>query len=228
MMQTRLDLWDWRRRVAALYAAIRAAETPAAGWALWIATRAALFRDHPQSPLPPSDRAGFTGPRCFDYDAALRLAVGLTAASDAAPRTVEAGADGTLVLTPFARTAGLAAAFGGELTLFWIGGYGGGVFLPFADATSGSETYGGGRYLLDTIKGADLGRDAQGRILLDFNFSYFPSCAYTPDYVCPLAPPENRLPRPVRAGERLRVYSGAEVSGSMAVSSGRTAPSQSA
>ncbi|GLS21105.1 hypothetical protein GCM10007874_41220 [Labrys miyagiensis] len=104
----------------------------------------------------------------------------------------------------FAQTHGLRDGLGVELTLYWIEGYGGGVFLPFTDETSGVETYGGGRYLLDTIKGADLGPVRPGSVLfLDFNFSYFPSCAYSSRYVCPLAPPTNRLPRPVHAGERL-------------------------
>ena len=79
------------------------------------------------------------------------------------------------------------------------------MFLPFADATSGRETYGGGRYLLDTIKGADLGQDAEGRAVLDFNFSYNPSCAYSARFVCPLSPRGNRLPGAVRAGERVYV-----------------------
>jgi len=105
-------------------------------------------------------------------------------------------------MTAFARTRGLAAALGGELTLFWIGGYGGGVFLPFRDGTSGRETYGGGRYLLDGIKGADLGSAPDGRMVLDFNFAFHPSCAHQPVWTCPLAPPENRLPAPVRGGER--------------------------
>jgi uncharacterized protein (DUF1684 family) len=102
----------------------------------------------------------------------------------------------------FAGTRGLASALGGELTLYWLEGYGGGVWLPFQDATSGHETYGGGRYLLDTIKGADLGWDRSGRAVLDFNFAYNPSCAYSPRWVCPLSPPENRLPGRVTAGEK--------------------------
>ena len=110
-----------------------------------------------------------------------------------------AGEDGIVRLDAFARTDGL----GTELTLYWIAGYGGGTFLPFGDATNGSETYGGGRYLLDTIKGADLGALPDGRIVLDFNFAYAPSCAYSSRYVCPLAPQPNRLARAVRAGERL-------------------------
>ena len=88
-----------------------------------------------------------------------------------------------------------------ELALYWLEGYGGGVFLPFADATGRTQTYGGGRYLLDTVKGADLG-DEDGRLVLDFNFAYNPSCAYDPRWVCPLSPPENRLAVEVRAGER--------------------------
>jgi len=62
----------------------------------------------------------------------------------------------------------------GTLELYWLEGYGGGVFLPFADGTTGRETYGGGRYLLDTVKGSDLGTDG-GRLVLDFNFAYNPS-----------------------------------------------------
>jgi uncharacterized protein (DUF1684 family) len=89
-----------------------------------------------------------------------------------------------------------------ELEVYWLEGYGGGVFLPFADATSGTETYGAGRYLLDTVKGADLGADGD-RLVLDFNFAYQPSCSYDPRWTCPLAPRANRLPMPVLAGERL-------------------------
>jgi uncharacterized protein (DUF1684 family) len=89
-----------------------------------------------------------------------------------------------------------------SLDLYWLEAYGGGLFLPFADATSGGETYGAGRYLLDTVKGADLGMDG-AQLVLDFNFAYNPSCAYDPRWVCPLTPPENRLAVPVRAGERL-------------------------
>jgi uncharacterized protein (DUF1684 family) len=91
-----------------------------------------------------------------------------------------------------------------RLELFWMEGYAGGLFLPFRDATNGSETYGAGRYLLDAAKSADLGgnRDA-GTLILDFNFAYQPSCAFDPKWACPLAPPSNRLDLPVRAGERL-------------------------
>ena len=68
------------------------------------------------------------------------------------------------------------------------------------DATSGTATYGGGRYLIDTVKGADLGGDG-GRLILDFNFAYNPSCAYDPAWACPLAPAGNTLRRSLLAGE---------------------------
>ncbi len=90
-----------------------------------------------------------------------------------------------------------------RLSLYWLDGYAGGLFLSFRDATSGKETYGACRYLLDTVKGADLGTEGE-RLVLDFNFAYNPSCAYDARWACPLAPPENRLAVSVRAGERLR------------------------
>ena len=74
--------------------------------------------------------------------------------------------------------------------------------VTWVSNSSGTTTYGGGRYLLDTAKGADLGSIGD-RLVLDFNFSYHPSCVYDPRWSCPLAPPENRLTVPIRAGERL-------------------------
>jgi hypothetical protein len=191
-------LWDWRRRVADLFAAVRAHPHPQAAWELWRDTRAALFATHPQTPLDP----GGEMPAYFDYDPALRFAVDLRPPAIEAPIYMPAGNDGEVKLSPFAQTNGLRAALGAELTLYWVGGYGGGVFLPFLDATSGTETYGGGRYLLDTIKSADHGKTADGKTILDFNFAYNPSCYYSPRWVCPLAPRSNRLPMPVRGGEK--------------------------
>jgi uncharacterized protein (DUF1684 family) len=196
-----VSLWDWRRRMADLWHDIRGAETPEAGWRLWVATRAALFRDHPQTPLEP----GATLPEYFAYDPARRFTVGLVAPRASEPLYLPAGGDGEVRLLPFAETDGLEAALGGELTLYWLGGYGGGAFLPFLDATSGHETYGGGRYLIDSIKSADHGTTPDGRTILDFNFAYNPSCCYSPRWECPLAPRGNRLPGPVRAGEKGRL-----------------------
>jgi len=93
---------------------------------------------------------------------------------------------------------------GQSLPVFWMEGYAGGLFIPFRDATSGTDTYAAGRYLLDTIKGADQGGDPTAGVLtLDFNLAYHPSCTYDPKWNCPLAPPEARLAVPVTAGECL-------------------------
>jgi uncharacterized protein len=199
-LQDIAGLWDWRRQVADLYGRVRAT-AGRRGWDLWRAERDRLFAHHPQSPLRPEERARFTGLPYFDYDPTLRLIVELAPAAGAARETMNVGRDGAVDLMPFARTAGLRDRLGGELTLYFIQGYGGGVFLPFIDATSGKESYAGGRYLLDTIKGADLGRSGE-RVALDFNFAYNPSCAYSDRWTCPLPPPGNRLPKAVRAGER--------------------------
>jgi uncharacterized protein (DUF1684 family) len=196
------ELWDWRRRVAELYAAARAEADPQMAWLLWRERRDALYREHPQTPLDPEARAGFAGLPFFPYDPSLRFLVRLVPIEEAPEEQFGAGADGTVRLRPFARTDGLQARLGGELTLYWMLGYCGGVFLPFADATSGRETYGAGRYVLDTIKSADLGSAPDGRAILDFNFAYNPSCAYSVRWACPLAPAANRLPEPVRAGEK--------------------------
>jgi uncharacterized protein (DUF1684 family) len=189
------SLLDWKRRISELYAEVRAADDPRAAWRRWRAVRDELFRAHPQSPLPTEARASFSGLPYYDYDPALRV---LAEVEDAEPERREIAASGDETIA-FTRVGRARFAFG-SLELYWLDGYGGGLFLPFADATSGRETYGAGRYLLDTVKGADLGaRD--GRLVLDFNFAYNPSCSYDPRWVCPLAPPPNRLGVPIRAGE---------------------------
>ena len=198
---TDLSLWDWRRQVADLYAAVRANPDPEAAWRHWRDVRDRLYREHPQTPV--EQHVGRkAGPLpFFPYDPALRLTVAMQSISGP-DEAFPAGADGELHMVPFARTVGLDSVLGRELTVFWLRGYCGGAFLPFADATSGQDTYGAGRYLLDTIKSADLGLAPDGRTVLDFNFAYNPSCAYSDRYVCPLAPRANRLPAPVRAGEK--------------------------
>lgn len=195
-----VQLADWRCSIAEAYARTRSADDPAAAWTEWRADRDRLFADHPQSPLAEADRDSFSGLRYFDYDPALRLLVDLEPIAGQA-EDWEIGQDGTMRLHVVARTRGLADTLGAELQLYWIAGYGGGLFMPFADATSGRETYGGGRYLLDTMKGADLGRSGPYTVL-DFNFAYYPSCAHNPAWTCPLTPPGNRLPAPVEAGQR--------------------------
>ena len=199
----RLALWDWRRRVVALYAEIRGESDPARAWRHWRETRDALFRTHPQTPLERAGRDSFKGLAYGDYDPRLRFAVALAPIDEMSAARYDGGGDGALLLTAFARTEGLASSLGRELTLYWIEGYAGSIFLPFRDTTSGVSSYAGGRYLLDSAKGADLGQDDRGRTILDFNFSYNPSCAYSPRWLCPLSPRENTLEVAVEGGEQV-------------------------
>jgi uncharacterized protein (DUF1684 family) len=194
-----MALLDWKRRVFALYARVRAMD-PEPGWELWRETRDELFRSHPQSPLPANLRASSASLDYWPYDPQARVLAELEDV-EAPPQPIETSGTEPILFRPFAR-----ASFGlrGEqlsLEVSWLAGYGGGAFLCFRDATSGRESYGGGRYLLDTVKGADLGEQG-GRLVLDFNFAYNPSCSYDPAWVCPLAPPANRLSVAVEAGER--------------------------
>jgi hypothetical protein len=187
--------------VFALYAEVRSSADPAGAWQHWRAVRDDLFRGHPQSPLPEEARASFGGVPYFDYDPSLRV---LAAIEPAEVAETQIGSSGEEAIA-FRRFARARFELGGNelaLELYWLTAYGGGVFVPFRDGTSGSETYGGGRYVLDTVKGSDLGMDAE-RLVLDFNFAYNPSCSYDPRWVCPLSPPANRLPVEVHAGERM-------------------------
>ena len=195
-----LDLLDYKRRVFALYARVRAERDPARAFAAWVAARDELFAGHPQSALPAERREGFTGLSYFPFAPEGRV---LAEVEPVERRRYDVpSSDGATMA--FERIGVARFALGGEvcaLELYWLLGYGGGLFVPFADATSGEETYGAGRYLLDTVKGADLGMDG-GRLVLDFNLAYNPSCSYDPRWACPLAPPANRLGMAVRMGER--------------------------
>ncbi len=196
------ELVDYRRSVAGIYARARDSELDAAvRWERFREERDRLFAEHPQSPLSEEEKDSFTGLDYYEYDPALRYALPVEYDVESGTIEIELQEDGLIRLQRFGRVR--LPVVGGEhsLSLFWVSGYGGGVFLPFRDATSGSETYGGGRYLLDTIKYADLGSE-DGRLVLDFNYAYNPSCAYNPRWHCPLSPPENTLPVEIRAGER--------------------------
>ena len=192
-----LDLMDYKRRVLELYAQVRSSRDAARAWR---DGRDELFSSHPQSPLVADARLSAAPLNYFDYDPALRV-LGQVHGADAAEYDIPTSGDETMTFTRFATVRFSLGRDSMELELYWLHGYGGGLFLPFRDRTSGRETYGAGRYLLDTVKGSDLGIEG-GRLVLDFNFAYNPSCAYDPRWVCPLAPPPNRLDVAIPAGER--------------------------
>jgi uncharacterized protein (DUF1684 family) len=217
-----LALADWRREVGRLYAEWRRAATsdPAAATIAFREARDILFREHPQSPLPPDGRTTFPGLDYWPYDPAYRMDVELEPDPAAGPPEAAPSEASETPALPESHPTGLrfrrigrvhlsGPLLGETLGVYWVIGYAGGVFLPFRDATAGRESYGAGRYLLDTVKGADLGGDAKaGTLLLDFNMAYPPSCAYDPRWACPLAPPDTFIGRPVRVGERLSVRPG--------------------
>jgi len=194
-----LELASWRRTVAELYAAVRHEPAPERAHEIWRHGRDELFRQHPQSPLAADDPLRESGLPYFAYDTGLRFEAPLEPVADSVRRNVET-TDGIVAFDLVGRVS--IAALDVVLDVWWLAGYGGGLFLPVRDGTARNETYGGGRYLLDTIKGADLGSH-DGKLVLDFNFLYHPSCRYSPDWVCPLAPEGNTTDVPIRAGERL-------------------------
>ncbi|MEB0266322.1 DUF1684 domain-containing protein [Cryobacterium sp. 10I5] len=198
-----LQLADWRRRVTGLYAGVRqlSVQNPAAGHELWRSGRDDLFAGHPSSPLLPDDRAAFPGLTIAPYDPDWRFEVEVHRAPEPHRIAVETGTDGTV---PFDLVGIVRLPYLGPIDLWRLGSYGGGLFLPIKDGLAGRPggTYGGGRYLLDTIKGADLGPGVgDDTVILDFNFAYNPSCAYDPMWACPLAQAGNTVTVDVPVGE---------------------------
>lgn len=187
-----LELADWRERVARLYLS-------GAGLDGFRAGRDELFATHPQSPIAAECRRSFSGLRYYPPEPGAVVEAPLEPAGGGLSIDT-GGPDGAVGY----RRVAVARTPYGPLTLFWIEAYGGGLFLPFRDATSAKTTYGAGRYLTDTVKGT-FGRGvemvAADRVRLDFNYAYNPSCAYDDRWACPLAPVENRLVEPVAAGE---------------------------
>jgi uncharacterized protein (DUF1684 family) len=197
--EERLALLDWKRRIFDLYREVRADDDPARAWNTWRTVRDDLIANHSQSPVDHLRREDLI-PSYFDYDPAARVLARVEPLKLEHAELPMSRDDGT----HFTRFGNAVFELQGSqlaLGLYWLEAYGGGVFLSFTDETSGELTYGAGRYLLDTVKGADLGT-VDGKLVLDFNFAFNPSCAYDPKWACPLAPPENRLPVAVRAGER--------------------------
>jgi uncharacterized protein (DUF1684 family) len=167
------------------------------------ADKDAYFRTGRGSPVPAADRAAFPGVPYFPVDESF-IADELTLepyrggdpvrfeipTTDGRLRAAERAGEFRFELqgSPQRLTAYRVADAQGETHE--------GLFVPFLDATTGTESYGAGRYL-------DLEQDDDGTWTLDFNLAYHPSCVYDPRFSCPLTPAENRLGIRVSAGERL-------------------------
>jgi uncharacterized protein (DUF1684 family) len=200
--QSYLDLVDWRRRVGDLFRidGPDALERFRRG-------RDELFRTHPQSPIEPDDRDSFAGLHYFDADPAYRVPARV-APGDGTELTIDTGGEDGAVR--YRRAGILEFELHGQdcrLTILSLVQYAGGLFVPFRDRTSGHGTYGGGRYLFDTAKDTDglvlEVTPGSTEVVIDFNYAYNASCAYSPRWACPLAPPENHLQVEVRAGEKI-------------------------
>jgi uncharacterized protein len=195
-----LDLVDWRRSVGDLYrlGGPDALQRFRQG-------RDALFKTHPQSPIEVDERSAFTGLHYFPADPAFRVTARMEPA-DGSELVIDTGGEDGAVR--YRRAGKLVFRLSGEpcqLTVLSLVQYAGGLFVPFKDTTAGHRTYGAGRYLLDTAKDTDglvlETTVGSSDVVIDFNYAYNASCAYSPRWACPLAPRENFLPVPVTAGE---------------------------
>jgi hypothetical protein len=196
-MDARWQVLDWRRRVASLYRVVRQEQDPRVAHTVWVEGRDALLRRHPASPVPERERAVYAGAVVAPYDGDYRFVVEVDRTVADLRQEVPTATDGVV---PFELVGRVTLPGLGELDVWWAAVYGGGVFLPVKDATSGKASYGGGRYVLDTAKGSDLGGH-QGALVVDLNFSYQPSCAYDDAWVCPLPTAGNTLTEAVPVGE---------------------------
>lgn len=198
--QAYLDLVDWRRRVGDLYRI-----TGPDALAQFRQGRDELFRIHPQTPIEPDELASFKGLRYFEPDPAYRVAARMDPGDGSELVIDTGGEDGAVTYRRVGRLVFRLADADCSLSVLSLVQYAGGLFVPFRDGTTGRETYGGGRYLFDTAKDTDglVLKIAAGSpdVVIDFNFAYNASCAYSPRWACPLAPPENHLGVEVRAGE---------------------------
>ena len=151
-----LALWDYRRQMHEAYASVRASPPGETTWRAWHAARDRLFAEHAQSAISKSEQASFAGLGYYPHDPAWRL-VGRVEDVPSANVIITAS-DGVAMEFQSVGVVKVESPAGPlHLTLYWLPDYAAGVFLPFRAATGGDETYSGGRYLLDTAKGADLG-----------------------------------------------------------------------
>jgi uncharacterized protein (DUF1684 family) len=199
-VQEYLDLADYRRKVHAIYSGVRDRRIAIGQrWSYWVQARDELIGHHPQSALSKEQQKQFSGLAYYPYDPSLRFLVEIDPVIDDEILDIPLQTDGNFRMQRIGKVNLVIHEREVSLSLFRILGYAGGLFLPFRDTSE--KSYPGTRYLLDTIKGADLGME-QGKVVIDFNFAYNPSCAYHSRWNCPLAPAENWLKMPINAGEK--------------------------
>jgi uncharacterized protein (DUF1684 family) len=170
-----------------------------------------FFGADSHSPLSPEQREVFTGLSYYPENPALRFEIEIAPLAEQVEVQMPTSSGEAKT---FIRFGYFHFEVDGQLlrlTVYAPPGGVGGMFVPFADATSGHETYEGGRYL-------DIVPLAGSTFTADFNLAYNPYCAYREppslaaragrspqEWVCPIPPPENRLSVPIRAGEKMPV-----------------------
>ncbi|MBI4497350.1 MAG: DUF1684 domain-containing protein [Chloroflexi bacterium] len=151
------------------------------------------FRHSHHSPLTEEQRAVFDGLRYYPENPALRVRGPLD--QNVAHATIEMDTSSGDHQT-YTRAGKVTFQVDGQECVLYLyrRDHSSDLFLPFRDATSGKETYGGGRYL-------DISIEPDGQVQIDFNYAYNPMCAYDDGWSCPIPPVENWLSVPIRAGE---------------------------
>jgi uncharacterized protein (DUF1684 family) len=209
-MSDYLDLYDYRRYVFSMYDQRRkdtlAGVDPLTVFQIFHKAKNELFAHHPQTALTKEQLHDFHGLHYFPYNPAMRFIVDIDTNVEPIRHSIAMDAKETMTMTTVGYVHFIVDGEPVRLSIYWLNIYGGGLFLPFRDATCPVESYGGGRYLFDTIKGSDFltvtDEDNREHIVLDFNYAYNPSCSYNDRSVCPLAPVENHLKVAIRAGEK--------------------------
>lgn len=152
-----------------------------------------FFKNHRQSPLTPEQQQTFAGLRYFPENPALRLVLPVEAFAEQSTMHMQTSTGDVREYVRYGRVQFTVDGAAATLTLYADEGS---LFLPFADALAGEETYGAGRYLEPELLD-------DGRVVIDFNLAYNPYCAYNERWSCPITPRENRMSVPIRAGEQV-------------------------
>ena len=148
----------------------------------------------PESPLTSAQKATFSGLRYFDEEPSLRFTLQVQPFPEQKIIEMQTTTGGVASFVRWAKIAFSLDDAPAGLTVYKDASDGS-FFLPFADSTSGDETYGAGRYVEPEAQ-SDVS------LLVDFNYAYNPYCAYNEEWACPITPAENRLRVPIRAGEK--------------------------
>jgi uncharacterized protein (DUF1684 family) len=152
-----------------------------------------FFTSDPHSPLSKEQKRAFKGLRYFPENPALRFDAKVEPFAEHMHVQMQTSTGDVQNYVKYGTFRFQVDGQLAELTVYVSED--GDAFVPFVDATSGTETYGAGRYL-------DLDYHGNGRFHVDFNLAYSPWCAYSPEFSCPIPPKENRLQVPIRAGEK--------------------------